>query len=61
MYPDYTLAELNVVKALYIVKCSTCHKTKNLHARTAEQWKSIVPKMTKKAKKTLTQRPKRMF
>lgn len=51
MYPDYTLAELNEGKAAYMTKCSTCHKTKDPQARTAEQWKSIVPNMSKRANK----------
>ncbi len=51
MYPTYTLAELNEGKALYLAKCSTCHGIKNPQSKTAEQWKSIVPKMTKKANK----------
>ena len=51
MYPDYTLAELNEGKAAYIAKCSTCHNTKNPQSKTAEQWKSIVPNMSKRANK----------
>lgn len=51
IYPDYTLAQLNEGKALYLAKCSMCHAVKKPTARTAEQWQKIVPNMTKKANK----------
>ena len=51
MFPDYTLAELNEGKSLYIAKCGTCHKVKNPQSKTVEGWKNIVPIMTKKANK----------
>lgn len=50
-YPNYTLTELNEGKSLYMTNCSTCHKLKNPQARTAEQWKTIVPKMVTRANK----------
>ena len=51
MFPDYTLAELNEGKSLYMAKCGTCHSLKNPLSKTVLEWKNIVPEMTKKANK----------
>ncbi|MFL5728692.1 MAG: c-type cytochrome [Cytophagaceae bacterium] len=50
-YPDYTLAQLNDGKALYEKNCANCHALKNPSSRNEEEWKQIVPGMTKKANK----------
>ncbi|MBZ4188746.1 c-type cytochrome [Niabella beijingensis] len=37
-------------KAIYKIKCTTCHKEKNVTDWTQEEWKPILNSMVKKAK-----------
>ena len=46
-YSDYTLHQLTQGKALYEQHCQSCHNLKNPSSRTEEEWKGIVPRMSK--------------
>lgn len=47
----YNTPEMVEGKNLYAQKCGSCHGLKSPSKRTAEQWKEIVPRMTKMANK----------
>ena len=47
-FPNYTLSDLNHGKALFEQNCGKCHGLKNPASRSEEQWKQIVPRMSKK-------------
>ncbi len=50
-YPNYTINDIQKGKTLFEQNCKTCHALKNPTKKTEEQWKSIVPRMAKKANK----------
>ena len=47
-FPNYTLSELNHGKALFEQNCGKCHGLKNPSSRSEDEWKQIVPRMSKK-------------
>ena len=51
-YPDYTLTQLSQGKLLYEQNCQSCHNLKKPTSRTEEEWKAIVPNMSKQVNKT---------
>lgn len=48
-FEGLTLNNLKEGKRLYEENCGLCHGKKKLDARTEEEWRDIVPRMTKKA------------
>lgn len=48
-FPGYTLNDLHEGKKLFEANCALCHGLKKPDSRTEEQWKTIVPRMVKKA------------
>jgi len=50
-FSDYSLVELNNGKMLYEKNCGTCHGLKSPTSETEENWKKIVPSMSKKVNK----------
>lgn len=48
-FPGYTLNDLNDGKKLFEANCALCHGLKKPASQTEEQWKTIVPRMVKKA------------
>ncbi|MNV05344.1 hypothetical protein D3C71_956770 [compost metagenome] len=48
-FPGYSLTDLNDGKKLFEANCAMCHGLKKPASRTEEQWKTIVPRMVKKA------------
>jgi cytochrome c5 len=49
IFPGYTLEELNEGKKLYESNCNLCHGLKKTNSESEEEWRTIVPRMVKKA------------
>lgn len=49
-FPGYTLADLQHGQMLFKQDCGKCHALPAPKSKTETQWRSIVPKMAKKAK-----------
>jgi cytochrome c5 len=50
-YPGYTLTDLDQGKVLFGQTCNRCHPLKNPTGHTADQWRTIVPKMVGRLRK----------
>lgn len=50
-FTDDQMAELNKGKLIYDQYCGLCHAAKKVDSRSAEAWKSVVPRMVVKVNK----------